>query len=181
MTVAATEPPAISEHARARSVFEHIYELLNTHDVRHLGEVFTDDIVFEDDAWPSTVRGLVEMERFMTSLWRSIPDLRFEIVEGPFLLDKGSRFCGEEHRRFIRYESDVLVRPSGRACERAKRAPTTGRSVDTWQVDRRRSRPIHRPSNGASTQTTDARVVPVVVDDTTMVVMPVDRLGDPPE
>jgi steroid delta-isomerase-like uncharacterized protein len=63
--------------------------VLNEHDLDRLAEIFTEDVVFEDDAWPETVRGLGEMKRFVGALWRAFPDFRFELVAGPYLDDAG--------------------------------------------------------------------------------------------
>jgi len=73
------------DHDAARSLFERIYALLNEHDARHVPAIFTEDIVLEDDAAPETVHGHAEIERFLASLWRAMPDFRFELVEGPYL------------------------------------------------------------------------------------------------
>jgi predicted ester cyclase len=76
-------------HESARALFERNYQLLNEHDVRRIPTVFTEDIEFEDDAWPERIRGHAEMERFMTALWRAMPDFRFELLEGPYLAEDG--------------------------------------------------------------------------------------------
>ena len=63
-----TDPPTDTseprDHVSARALFERSYGLLNEHDSRRIPEVFTEDVVFEDDAWPETVRGHDDMERF---------------------------------------------------------------------------------------------------------------------
>lgn len=85
---AASEPLT---HESARALFEQTYRLLNEHDVRHIPSVFTEDVVFHDDAWPEPVIGHAEMERFLTTLWRAVPDFRFELIEGPYLADDARR------------------------------------------------------------------------------------------
>ena len=57
--------------------------------MRHIPTVFTEDVEFEDDAWPESIRGHAQMERFLTAVWRAMPDLRFEILEGPYLAEDG--------------------------------------------------------------------------------------------
>ena len=89
MTPQAAAIPEQRTHESARALFERVYELLNEHDVRHIPEIFTEDIVFDDAAWPETIRGHAEMERFLTSIWRAAPDFRFELLEGPFLSEDG--------------------------------------------------------------------------------------------
>jgi predicted ester cyclase len=83
---AATKP--LSRES-ARALFEHIYELMNERDVRHIPTIFTEDIEFQDDAWPEIMRGHADVERFLTALWRAMPDLRFELLEGPYLGEDG--------------------------------------------------------------------------------------------
>lgn len=68
-------------HEGARELFERAYELLNMRDTRRVPEIFTEDIVFVDDAWPETVRGHVEMERFLGAIWTAFPDFRFELID----------------------------------------------------------------------------------------------------
>ncbi len=68
-------------HERARALFERAYELLNTRDTARMPEIFTEDIVFVDDAWPETVRGHAEMKRFLGALWTAFPDFRFEMID----------------------------------------------------------------------------------------------------
>ena len=86
-----TATPERLSHEAARELFEHMYDLLNERDVRHIPALFTEDVVFEDDAWPETVRGHGDMERFLSSLWRAVPDFRFELVEGPYPAEEGRR------------------------------------------------------------------------------------------
>lgn len=73
----------------ARALFEHIYEVVNERDTRRIPEIFTEDIEFQDDAWPQVMRGHAEVEEFLRALWRAMPDLRFELVEGPYLAENG--------------------------------------------------------------------------------------------
>ena len=67
----------------ARTLFERNFRLLNEHDVRHIPTIFTEEIELRDDAWPEIINGHAAVERFVTALWRALPDFRFELVEGP--------------------------------------------------------------------------------------------------
>ena len=91
MTAQATAAPEGLTHDNARARFEEIYSLLNEHDPRHIPAVFTEDIVFEDDAYPEVIRGHAAMERFLGSVWRAAPDFTFELVDGPYLSEDGRR------------------------------------------------------------------------------------------
>jgi steroid delta-isomerase-like uncharacterized protein len=57
----------------------------NSHQPDPVLELMTEDIVYDDSAWPRTMRGHGDVREFIDSLWRAMPDLEFEMVEGPFL------------------------------------------------------------------------------------------------
>jgi steroid delta-isomerase-like uncharacterized protein len=57
----------------------------NGHRVEPLLELMTEDIVYDDSAWPRTMRGHADVREFAEHTWRAFPDLRFELLEGPFL------------------------------------------------------------------------------------------------
>ena len=44
----------------------------------------TDDIVYDDSAWPRTMRKHSQVREFLNFLWLALPDLEFEDLEGPF-------------------------------------------------------------------------------------------------
>jgi steroid delta-isomerase-like uncharacterized protein len=56
----------------------------NSHQPDRVLELMTEDIVYDDPAWPRTMRGHGDVREFLESLWRGMPDLEFEMVEGPF-------------------------------------------------------------------------------------------------
>jgi steroid delta-isomerase-like uncharacterized protein len=57
----------------------------NSHDPDRLLGLMTDDIVYDDTAWPTTMRGHADVREFLDHTWRAIPDLRFELREGPYI------------------------------------------------------------------------------------------------
>jgi steroid delta-isomerase-like uncharacterized protein len=57
----------------------------NSHDPGRLLALMTDDIVYEDTAWPTTMRGHSDVRPFLEHAWRAMPDLRFELRAGPFV------------------------------------------------------------------------------------------------
>jgi steroid delta-isomerase-like uncharacterized protein len=57
----------------------------NSHQPERLLELMTDDIVYDDSAWPTTMRGHGEVRRFLDFAWTAMPDLRFELVGRPYL------------------------------------------------------------------------------------------------
>jgi steroid delta-isomerase-like uncharacterized protein len=58
----------------------------NSHEPERLLELMTDDIVYDDSAWPTTMRGHDDVRKFLEFTWTAMPDLRFEMVEGPYLV-----------------------------------------------------------------------------------------------
>jgi steroid delta-isomerase-like uncharacterized protein len=48
-------------------------------------ELMTEDIVYDDSAWPSTMHGHADVRPFLESIWRAFPDLEFKMTEGPFI------------------------------------------------------------------------------------------------
>jgi steroid delta-isomerase-like uncharacterized protein len=57
----------------------------NSHQPDRLLALMTEDIVYDDSAWPTTMRGHAQVREFVESAWRGMPDLEFHMVEGPFL------------------------------------------------------------------------------------------------
>jgi predicted ester cyclase len=58
----------------------------NSREHARLRELMTADIVFDDSGWPTTMRGHGDVRTFLDFLWRAFPDLRFERVEGPYIV-----------------------------------------------------------------------------------------------
>jgi steroid delta-isomerase-like uncharacterized protein len=57
----------------------------NSHQPDRVLELMTEDVVYDDSAWPTTMRGHAQVREFLESAWRAMPDLEFRLVEGPFL------------------------------------------------------------------------------------------------
>ena len=57
----------------------------NSHDPHRLLALMTEDIVYDDSAWPTTMRGHADVRRFLDSAWTAMPDLRFEMIDGPYI------------------------------------------------------------------------------------------------
>ena len=58
----------------------------NSHDPDHLLGLMTDDIVYDDSAWPKQMRGQADVREFLAHTWTALPDMRFEVVDGPYLM-----------------------------------------------------------------------------------------------
>ena len=76
-------------HERAREILQRSWDLINEHDLANVPKIFTEDIEFEDDAAPETIRGHDEMRRFLGGIWTAFPDFRLELVQGPYLAQDG--------------------------------------------------------------------------------------------
>ena len=96
----------------------------NSHDADRLLACLADDIVYDDAAWPTQMRGHDDVRTFVTSVWRAMPDLTFEVVAGPYLLPGAAKAAF--HWRGTGTFTGPLEPPGF--------APT-GRSIDIEGVD----------------------------------------------
>lgn len=58
----------------------------NSHDPERVLALMTEDIVYDDSAWPVTMRGHADVRAFLDHTWRAFPDMSFELLEGPYRL-----------------------------------------------------------------------------------------------
>jgi steroid delta-isomerase-like uncharacterized protein len=72
--------PAFAEEFAAR-----YFQAWNSHEPEQLLALMHEDCVYDDSAWPTTMRSHAETREFLDSAWRGLPDLRFEREQGPFL------------------------------------------------------------------------------------------------
>src|SRR5205823_13695035 len=54
-------------------------------------ELMADDIVYDDSAWPRTMRGHAQARELLDFLWRGFPDFTVEAVGGPLVASDGRR------------------------------------------------------------------------------------------
>ena len=75
----------------------------NSHDPERLLELMTEDVVYDDSAWPRTMRGHADVREFLEFTWRAFPDLRFEMSDGPYIdpgtAEGGLPLDGARHAR----------------------------------------------------------------------------------
>jgi steroid delta-isomerase-like uncharacterized protein len=57
----------------------------NSHEPDRLLGLMTEDIVYDDSAWPKQMRGHADVREFLDHAWRALPDMRFELRDGPFV------------------------------------------------------------------------------------------------
>ena len=58
----------------------------NSHDPDRLLALMAPDIVYDDSAWPTRMHGHDDVRAFLRSAWRALPDMTFDVVEGPYVL-----------------------------------------------------------------------------------------------
>jgi steroid delta-isomerase-like uncharacterized protein len=58
----------------------------NSHEPDRLLALMAPDIVYDDSGWPRTMRSHADVREFVEHAWTAFPDLRFELLEGPYLL-----------------------------------------------------------------------------------------------
>jgi ketosteroid isomerase-like protein len=75
-TAAATLPDLDSFCARYLAAW-------NDHDPAAMGDLVTDDVVWEDPALPGHVCGIAGVAAFMRAAWVGFPDLRFDETDTP--------------------------------------------------------------------------------------------------
>ena len=88
MSASATDP------AFAEWVREFIPRWLaawNSHRAEEILEFLTDDVEIRDDSWPKAMHGHADVREFLEALWRAIPDMTFELLDGPYLTPGESR------------------------------------------------------------------------------------------
>ena len=57
----------------------------DSHEPDRVLELMTDDVVYEDSAWPKAMRGHADVREFLEYIWRGMPDTRFRAIDGPYL------------------------------------------------------------------------------------------------
>jgi steroid delta-isomerase-like uncharacterized protein len=77
--------------AWVRSFAEEWLAAWNSHDPQQVLALMTDDIVYDDSAWPTTMRGHADVRAFLEHSWAAIPDMRFELRDGPYVHPDGPK------------------------------------------------------------------------------------------
>jgi steroid delta-isomerase-like uncharacterized protein len=61
-------------------------EAWNSHDPDRLLAFLHEEVEYDDSTWPQTMHGHADVREFLTAAWRAFPDMRFDVVEGPYRL-----------------------------------------------------------------------------------------------
>jgi steroid delta-isomerase-like uncharacterized protein len=58
----------------------------NSHQADRVLGLLTDDVEARDDSWPRAMRGHDQVREFLEALWRAVPDMAFELLDGPYVI-----------------------------------------------------------------------------------------------
>ena len=58
----------------------------NSHDPDRVLAFLTEDVEVRDDSWPRTMHGHADVREFLNALWRAIPDMTFDLLDGPYVI-----------------------------------------------------------------------------------------------
>lgn len=58
----------------------------NSHQPERILALLTDDVEIRDDSWPKTMHGHADVREFVDALWHAIPDMAFELLDGPYVI-----------------------------------------------------------------------------------------------
>ena len=77
------EPPSIEW---IRAFVPRWLDAWNSHQADRVLELLTDDVEARDDSWPKAMHGHGDVREFLEALWRAVPDMTFELLEGPYVI-----------------------------------------------------------------------------------------------
>ena len=58
----------------------------NSHEPHRVLELLTSDVEVRDDSWPKPMHGHADVREFLAALWRAVPDMTFELLDGPYVI-----------------------------------------------------------------------------------------------
>ena len=66
-------------------------EAWNTHEPDRVLGLLTEDVQLRDDSWPTPMHGHAQVREFLHALWRAMPDMTFELIDGPYAVPGDAR------------------------------------------------------------------------------------------
>jgi steroid delta-isomerase-like uncharacterized protein len=66
-------------------------EAWNSHQPDRVLGLLADDVVVRDDSWPKPMHGHADVREFLDALWRAMPDMTFELLDGPYRIPGEAR------------------------------------------------------------------------------------------
>ena len=112
-------PVSTLDAAWVEDFFTRWTDAWNSHDPDRLLALMTEDISYDDSAWPRTMHGHADVREFLRFAWTAFPDMRFEVDEGPFL-DPARPVATSTWRGFATHAGPIEppgVAPTGKAIE----------------------------------------------------------------
>src|SRR3954447_23828237 len=85
MTQQTASAPTV-DHDWVEAFAQRWLEAWNSHEPHRLPGLMTDDIVYDDSAWPTPMRGHGDVREFLDHSWAALPDMRFDLIDGPYLM-----------------------------------------------------------------------------------------------
>jgi steroid delta-isomerase-like uncharacterized protein len=81
-------PPSIDW---VRELVESWLDAWNSHQPDRVLALLTDDVDARDDSWPRPMHGHGDVREFLEALWRAVPDMAFELIDGPYVIPGEAR------------------------------------------------------------------------------------------
>ena len=66
-------------------------ESWNSHQVQRVLSHLTEGVEVRDDSWPKAMHGHADVREFLQALWGAIPDMTFELLDGPYVVPGEAR------------------------------------------------------------------------------------------
>jgi SnoaL-like domain len=61
-------------------------EAWNSHRADRVVSLMIEHVEVRDDSWPRTMRGHADVRELLEALWRAVPDMTFELLNGPYVI-----------------------------------------------------------------------------------------------
>lgn len=88
-----TQDPSIEPLTAAPTSLEWIREFVsrwleawNSREPDRVLSLLTEDVELRDDSWPKAMHGHADVREFLEALWRAMPDMSFELLQGPYVI-----------------------------------------------------------------------------------------------
>lgn len=79
----AEEAPSIE---RIGAFVDRWLEAWNSHRADRVVSLTIEHVEVRDDSWPRTMQGHADVREFLEALWRAVPDMTFELLDGPYVM-----------------------------------------------------------------------------------------------
>lgn len=91
-------------------------EAWNSHRADRVLSFMTEDVQIRDDSWPKVMQGHAEARVFLGALWRAVPDMTFELLDGPYVIpgEPGASFHWRGFGTFTGVMDPPGYAPTGR-------------------------------------------------------------------